>query len=391
MSARADELLQTAVSARVVPGAAALIADRDGVRHQAVAGRLTVEGDAEVGPDTTFRIASMTKAVTTVAALQLVEDGRLGLDQPVADAVPAFGELQVLEGFSGDEPVLRRPATQATVRQLMTHTAGLGYRFLNGDLARYMEIAGVPDLFSGERAILDLPLASDPGTRWEYGLSTDWLGQVVEAGAGATLDEVFAERILGPLGMTETTFAPSEDQRSRLMRIHARTPDGGLVPIELELPTGPDFWAGGHGLYSTAGDYVRFLRALLRDGELDGARILSPETVELMFTPQIGELVLPDVIRTSDPTLSNDIPALPFRQTWGLGLHVVLEDVPGMRRAGTGDWAGLCNSYYWVDRASGVAGAFFTQVLPFFDQAIIELLMALEQETYAAHGAAAAP
>jgi CubicO group peptidase (beta-lactamase class C family) len=390
MSAKIDELLEAAVAAGTVPGVTAVVADRDGVRQEHAAGRLSVDGDDPVGPDTMFRIASMTKAITTVAALQLVEQDRLDLDQPVASVVPAFGELQVLEGFDEDEPRLRPPATQATIRQLMTHTAGLGYRFVNEDLTRYQQLTGLPDVLSGQKALLDMPLATDPGTRWEYGLNTDWLGQAVEAVTGQGLDEVFAERILKPLGMTDTTFAPTDAQRARLMPIHARTPDGGLLATDLGWPPAPEFWAGGHGLYATAGDYLRFLRALLGGGELDGARILAPDTVELMFTPQIGELVVPEVIRTADPTVTNDIVALPVRQTWGLGLHLVLDDLPGMRRAGTGDWAGICNSYYWIDRTSGVTGAIFTQVLPFFDPAIIELAAAFEQEAYAALGATAA-
>jgi len=390
MSARIDELLEAAVAAGTVPGVVTVTAGRDGVLHESTAGRLSVDGDTPVGPDTMFRIASMTKAITTVAALQLVEQGRLELDQPVASVAGAFGELQVLDGFEGIEPRLRAPASQATIRQLMSHTAGLGYRFINEDLTRCQELTGLPDLLTGEKkGLLGMPLASDPGTRWEYGMSVDWLGQVVEAVTGQGLDEVLTEHVLAPLGMIDTSFAPTDEQRARLMPIHARTPDGGLAATELGWPPAPEFWPGGHGLYGTAGDYLRFLRALLAGGELDGARILAPETVELMFKPQLGDLALPDIIRTADPELTNDIQALPVRQTWGLGLQLVLEDLPGMRRAGTGNWAGLCNSYYWIDRASGVTGAIFTQLLPFFDARIVELAGGFEQEVYAAVGAAA--
>jgi CubicO group peptidase (beta-lactamase class C family) len=331
----------------------------------------------------------MSKAVGTVAALQLVEQGRLGLDQPVADILPAFGELQVLEGFDGDEPRLRAPASQATIRQLMSHTAGLGYRFLNADLTRYQEHAGLPDLLTGQRGLFEMPLVHDPGTGWEYGTNVDWLGQVVEQITGEGLDTVLRERIFAPLGMDQTTFAPSDEQRARLMPIHARMPDGSLAATELDWAAEPEFWAAGHGLYATAGDYLRFLRALLNDGELEGARILAPETVEEMFTPQLGDVALPEVIPTADPALSNDIPSPPYRHTWGLGLHLTLDDVPGMRHAGTGDWAGLCNSYYWIDRDSGVTAAFFTQILPFFDMGVIGTLIGFEEAVYAAVGAPA--
>lgn len=380
MSARIEELLENAVAGGVVPGAVTVVARRDGQVDVSAAG---------TDVDTMFRIASMTKLITTVAALQLVEDGRLELDQTVASVLPAFGDLQVLEGFDGDEPRLRAPETQATIRQLMSHSAGLGYRFLHADLLRYQEFAGVPDLLLGQKAGLSLPLVHDPGTAWEYGTNTDWLGQVVERVTGQDLETVFSERIFAPLHMRDATFAPSAEQRARLMPVYLRTPEGGLDVTEIGWPDEPEFWAGGHGVYATAQDYLRFLRALLGGGELDGARILAPETVEAMFTPQLGDIQLPELLKSTDPVLSNDVPSLPFKQTWGLGLHLMLEDVPGMRRAGTGDWAGLANCYYWIDRATGVSAAILTQVLPFFDMRVIELALGIEQEVYASIGAAA--
>jgi CubicO group peptidase (beta-lactamase class C family) len=388
MATRMNELLEAAVAAGTVPGVMTVAATRDGVLDESAAGRLSIDGGADVGPDTMFRIASMTKSMTTVAALQLVDEGRLELGQTVASILPAFGDLQVLDGFDGDEPRLRAPKTQATIRQLMCHAAGLGYRFLNADLLRYQEIAGIPDLLTGEKRLFEMPLVHDPGTAWEYGTNVDWLGQVVEAITGQGLDDVFTQRIIDPLKMTDATFAPSAEQRARLMPIHLRTPEG-LVATDLGWPEVPEFWAGGHGIYATAGDYLRFLRALLNGGELDGARILAPETVEQMFTPQLGDVALPEVIHSTDPVLCNDVQALPVPETWGLGLKLVLADLPGMRHAGSGDWAGLCNSYYWIDRAGGVTGAIFTQVLPFFDAGIIELAFGFEQEVYAAVGATA--
>jgi methyl acetate hydrolase len=389
MTARMTEMLDAAVAAGTVAGAVTVAATSDGVFDESAAGRLSVDGGADVGAQTMFRIASMTKAITTAAALQFVEQGRLELDQTVASVIPEFAELQVLEGFDGEEPRLRAPASAATIRQLMSHTAGLGYRFVSQDLARYQEHAGLPDLLSGEMGAFEMPLIHDPGTAWEYGTNTDWLGRVVEQISGQNLQDAITAQVLAPLQMTDSTFAPSPEQRARLMPVHARTPDGGLVVTAIGWPDEPEFYAGGHGIYGTARDYLRFLRALLNGGELDGARILAPETVDMMFTPQIGDIQLPAVIPTADPALSNEIPSFPVRQTWGLGLHLVLEDLPGMRRAGTGDWAGLCNSYYWIDRSSGVTGAIFTQVLPFFDMGVVELAMGFEQAVYASIGAAA--
>jgi CubicO group peptidase (beta-lactamase class C family) len=312
-----------------------------------------------------------------------MEAGRLELDQTVASVLPAFGELQVLTGFDGDRPLLRPPVRQATIRNLLTHTAGLAYMFLNENMLRYHQVTGTPDPLSGLRACLGLPLVDDPGTRWEYGINVDWLGQVVEAVSGQTLDAHLAEHITAPLGMTDTTFSPSDAQRQRLMAVHARTPDGGLAATDLDLPAQPEFWPGGHGLYATAGDYCRFLRALLNGGELEGARILRPETVDLALSDHLGGIALPEVIRSTMPELSNDVPSLPVKATWGLGFHLYLEDLEGMRRAGTGDWAGIFNSYFWVDRTQGVAGVFLTQVLPFFDARVVELLVGFEQAVYA--------
>ena len=379
-----DALLEQAVTDRSFPGVIAVAGDRDQTLYEAAFGRARVDEDAPAATDTLIRIASMTKAIVSVAALQLIESGRLALDQPVAEILPAFDRLQVLDGFEDDTPRLRPAARQATIRQLMTHTSGVGYWFSNPDVLRYHEVTGTPDPLSGRRASLDVPLVADPGTRWEYGMSTDWLGQVIEAVSGTDLNSYCTEHIFGPLDMADATFSPTVAQRARLMSVHSRTPDGGLALSTLELPDEPEYSSGGGGAYATGRDYLRFMRMLLRDGELDGARILRPETVELAFTDHLDGLALPDVSPSAVPELSNVVPKLPFEQGFGLALHLVLEDMPGMRRAGSGDWAGLFNCYYWIDRATGVAGALLTQVLPFFDLPIVGTVAAFEQAVYSA-------
>ena len=381
-----DELLERAVDDRVVPGVVAVAGNRDGVLYEGAFGLLNVNGDARARPDTTFALASMTKAFTSVAAFQLIEQGRLELEQPVADVLPAFADLQVLEGFDGDAPRLRPAASRATIRHLLTHTSGLGYWFANADLLRYHQLTGIPDPISGKLATLQMPLIADPGTRWEYGMSTDWLGQVIEAVSGRDLATYCEEHIFGPLGMGDATFRPNDEQAARMMALHFRMPDGGLVQNSLDFPE-PEFWSGGGGAFTTGPNYLRFMRALLRGGELDGERILRPETVELAFSDQLAGVVLPEVMRSVIPELCNDVPSLPVAQSFGLGFHLVLEDIPGMRRAGTGDWAGLFNCYYWIDRATGVAGAFLTQVLPFYDARIVEWAAGFEQGVYAEVGA----
>jgi methyl acetate hydrolase len=378
-----DELVERACDEQVVPGAVAMVADRDGVLYEGASGRLGIDGDAPATTGTMFRIASMTKALTSVAALQLIEQDRLSLDQTAASVLPEFGKLQLLEGFDGDEPRLRDLDRQPTIKHLLTHTSGLAYWFCNADLNRWYEVTGSPTPLTGLRRCLETPLVAEPGERWEYGVSTAWLGLVVEAVSGQPLDDYLTERVFEPLGMTDTTFRPTDEQRQRLMEIHHRTPDGGLRPSAVEPMDNPEIAFGGEGAYSTAGDYMRFLRALLRGGELDGARILQSGTVALMFTDQLDGAPLPEVMRSATPELTNDVPALPFRQGWGLGLHLLLEDVPGMRRAGSGDWAGLFNCYYWIDPATGIAAEIMTQLLPFFDGRMVDTLLEFEAGIYA--------
>jgi CubicO group peptidase (beta-lactamase class C family) len=390
-SSAIDGRLEQAAADRVVPGVVAVAGDRDGMLYQGAFGLLNIEGEEVVRPDTMFWIASMTKAIVSVGALQLIERGEIDLEQPVADILPEFDALQVLEGFDGDEPRLRAPKRRATLRHLLTHTSGASYFFTNQDVFRYHQLTGIPDPSSGKLATLfEIPLIADPGTRWEYGTSTDWLGLVVQAVSGQRLDVFCAERIFAPLGMVDATFAPTEEQVARMMTVHSRTPDGGLVPTPLATPADPEFYSAGSGASATALDYIRFLRALLRGGELDGERVLQPETVELAFTDHLHGAPLPDITRSAVPELTNDVPSWPIAQGWGLGFRLVLEDIPAMRRAGTGDWAGLTNCYFWIDRGSGITGAFLTQVLPFFDARIVETALAVEQGAYAPIGEPAA-
>jgi CubicO group peptidase (beta-lactamase class C family) len=375
-----DQLLRDAVARGDIPGAVVTIHDRRGVRFE------TAQGDLPDGGDTMFRYASMTKALTSVAALQLVEAGKIALDAPVASIIPAFGEAKVLVGFDGDTPRLRPPTRAATIRHLLTHTSGHGYLFINADLHRYHAVAGLPTVFDGRLASLGAPLVADPGTRWEYGISTDWLGRVVETVSGERLDVHLAKAVFEPLAMPDATFTPTADQRVRLMPISARQPDGTLAPSALDNHPNPEFQPGGHGAHGTAVDYGRFVRALLGGGALDGVRILRAETTDLMFSDQLGDIPMPTSIPAVMPEWTNEVPAPPARQTWGLGLQVSLEDLPGMRPAGTGSWAGIFNCYYWIDRKTGIAATFFTQVLPFFDLGIVPTLLEIERAVYAQAG-----
>ncbi len=369
-------LLNGAVAKGAVHGVAALVVGRDGVLFQGEAG--------EAGTDTVYRNASMTKAVATTAALQLVEQGRLSLDATVASILPEFGQLQVLDGYDGDQPRLRAPASAATIRQLMTHTAGLGYFFTSDKLMRYLVQNNLPSPLSGEKRSLSVPMVNDPGTAWAYGVNTDWLGLVVEQITGQSLGSYIQQHIYGPLGMAESSFAPSAAQRARLLRVAQRQADGSLAPSANDLPASSEWDAAGHGSYGSIQDYGRFVQAWLNDG----AGILRPATVQMALQPQIGSIQLPALIKSALPELSNDVPSMPVPQSWGLGFHLTQVDLPGMRSQGTADWAGVFNSYYWIDRSKGIGGVLMTQVLPFFDMPVIETLVGFEMAVYQQVGAA---
>jgi methyl acetate hydrolase len=376
-----DEIFSGAVATGAHVGGAAIAATANGVLHESGFGTKSAGGEA-VPADQLFRIASMTKAMTTAGVLQLAERGAFALDDEIASVIPEAADLQVLDGFDGDAPILRAPASAPTIRQLLNHTAGFGYAFLNDKLGKYHEVTGTPSVLLFQRSMFDLPLVNDPGTVWEYGINTDWAGLVIERATGQSLGDYLSENLWGPLGMTNTTFSPDAPAQASLMPMHSRLPDGTLVPNGVELPVPPQVHSGGGGSYSTVGDYARFMRALLRGGELDGIRVLSEASVDLMFTPSLGDVPLPSGITSSDPALTNDVEFPPVPQDFSLGLHLFNVDLPGLRKAGSGDWSGLTNCYYWIDRASGVCGAVLTQVLPYFDQGIVGTALGFEAAVY---------
>jgi CubicO group peptidase (beta-lactamase class C family) len=382
MTARIDEILQAAVAANAVPGVVATAAGPDGVIYEGAAGRRSAAAEDPITPDTMLRIASMTKMVTTTAALQLAERGSLNLDAPVREYRPEFANLSVLTGFEGDTPKLRPPATQATVRQLITHTAGFGYWFWNADIDRYEQLTGTPNVMPGTIEVFKAPLLSDPGTRFEYGINIDWLGLVVEAVSGLSLDAYFTEHITGPLGMTSTTARMTPEQRANSTPIHVRGEDGTWVATDIDWAQQPDYWGGGHFLYSTPRDYLKFQQMLLNCGSLGDVQLLERATVAAAFTNQIGELDFPPAIATAHPELSADVNLGPGLK-WGLGLLLNLAQQPGMRAAGSGSWAGLFNTHFWVDPASGVTGAIYSQTLPFADPPAFQLYADFEAALYA--------
>jgi len=381
-AAAIDKVLQDAVASGAVPHVAAIAADRDGVIYQGAAGPRAAGESDPVSAGTLFRIMSMTKMPCTVAALQQVEQGNLDLDAPVAEYCPEFAGVRVLTGFDGDTPVLRPPASQATVRNLVTHTSGLGYWFWSDALVRWEAATGTPNVVAGSAASFTAPMLADPGTRFIYGINVDWLGKVIEAVTGTTLDVAIKESVTGPLGMDQTTFLMTDEQRPNSAPVHVRAEDGTWTSIGEVLNQSPDYWAGGHGLYGPPSDYIRFERALLRGGELDGARILRQSTVDAAFTNQIGALDFPAELPTADPASCCDFNAGPGFK-WGYGLLLNTADIPGMRSAWSGAWAGLCNTHFWVDRTRGICGSIYSNFLPFATPEAITLYNDFERALYA--------
>ncbi len=363
-----DAVLRDGVASGAVPHVAAIVADRDGILYEGGAGvRIAGESDDPVTTSTQFRIMSMTKMVATATALQQVERGALDLDAPVDSYCPDFAGVQVLDGWDGDTPRLRAPASRATVRHLVTHTSGLGYWFWNADLARYEKVTGLPNVVPGSAEAFKAPMLADPGTQYVYGINTDWLGRVVEAVAGQTLDVVVKDGITGPLAMGDTAFVLDDGRRENTVTVHVKGEDGRWASAGELLNQAPDWWAGGHGLYSTPRDYIRFERALLRSGELDGERILTQATVDAAFSNQIGAIDFPAEIPTADPEITDTLHAGPGWK-WGYGLLLNTADIPGRRRAWTGAWAGLFNTHFFIDRTSGICASIYTNSLPFIPE-----------------------
>ena len=373
-----------------LPGYVAMASKDGALIYSGAFGPKALGSDHALSVDDVFFIASMTKAITTVAAMQLVEQGLIGLDQPLGTVLPALARPKVLEGFKGTgEPILRDAAGPITLRQLLTHTSGFAYDMWNADLVRYVQQAGTPGIGTGLKAALDLPLVFDPGAQWEYGIGIDWAGLVVEAVSGKALDVYVRDHITGPLGMADTHFLPGPEQLARLAGLHARGPDGALMPFALPINETPEFWGGGGGLYSTAPDYLAFLQMILGGGQgTNGARILAPETLALMSTNQIGDLPLRK-LDSQMPFLTSDLEAgLPIGLTedaqWGLGFAINPKTGPNGRSIGSLAWAGLANTYYWADPEAGIAGVLMTQLLPFADPAVLALFKDFERAVYAA-------
>jgi methyl acetate hydrolase len=382
-----DDALTKFIAEGTIPGLVAAAADRTGVVYESAFGRRDASRPLPMSADCVFRIASMTKAITGAAAMQMVEQEKLSLDQPAREILPFLAETKVLDGFDGNgSPLLRAPRGEITLRRLLTHTAGFVYDIWNENLRRYAAATGLAPARTGKLAALTAPLGFDPGERWEYGINIDVAGRMVEVVSGLDLETYMQRHIFAPLGMVDTSFIQRPEWDNRLPAVHAHQDDGTLMPLETSAaPAAPEpreFFPGGGGLFSTTADYLRFLQALMHGGVLDGQRILRAETVAMMGQNHMGGLnVLP--MKSSDPQLSNDVDLFPgMPKKWGLSFLINTRDVPGGRSAGSLAWAGLNNTYYWLDPSRMVAGVLMTQILPFGDWAVLDALDAFETAVY---------
>lgn len=372
--------LRRAAESGDVPGIAAAVATADGVIFEAGYGTRDLASNAPMTADTVVWIASMTKAITAACAMQQVERGRLSLDGDIAAVMPELGRVQVLEGFDAEgKPKLRPPRRGMTLRHLLTHTSGYVYDMWNADMVRYQRVTGTPRTSTCRNAALTVPLGFDPGERWEYGISIDWVGKAVEAVSGQSLDRYMQDNIFAPLGMDDTAFRVGAAQRQRLAKIHTRTADR-LVPTDIMIPQEPEFFMGGGGLYATVRDYLKFTQMILHGGRFNGVQILRPETVALMSQNAMGALAC-NPMHSALPDSTNDVPFVDGMK-WGLSFLINPEALPTGRSPGSLAWAGLANSYYWIDPVQKVTGVFATQVLPFFDEKAVQAFQDFESAVY---------
>lgn len=377
-----QRVLDAAVAGQQLPFAVGMTGNASGITFSGAA------GDAAPGrkaaADTVFRIFSMTKAVGSTAAMILIDRGQLDFDTPVQDVLPEFAEIRVLDGWDGDKPRLRAPKVKATARHLATHTSGLEYEFWRAEPGEYLAKTGGVSILSGLKSSMFYPMVTDPGTRWGYGPSIDWLGLMVEKISGQRIDVFLKENLFGPLGMSDTDVEVAPHMAPRLAGVKARGEDGKFADFELAPPSNPEVYGMGHALYSTAPDYMRFLRMFLNRGALDGRRVLSEGAVERMLANHMGPLSFEKMVTVAPPITADFDPFEGTVKTHSFGFMRNEADIPGRRRAGSQSWAGVLNTHYWFDPSADMAGVIMTQSLPFVEPPFMAAYEAFESAAYAA-------
>jgi CubicO group peptidase (beta-lactamase class C family) len=368
--------LEDAVARGEVPGVVAMVVGRDRILYEGAFGKRDVARNTGMTADTIFRIASMTKPLTTAAVLMLADDGRLKVDEPVSRYLPRFKTSQVLEGVDETHGALKtRPATAVmTIRHLLTHTSGIGYSWSDPGLAAAQRVTKAAN-------DSELPLVNEPGTQWTYGASTRVLGDIVQAVTGQTIDAFLAARVTGPVGMVDTAFDVPAASHGRVVTLHQRT-NGRFV--EMPNPASLAVQARGDGgIYGTAADYARFIQLVLNHGQAGGTRLLSESAIAAMTTNQMGGLRVRSQ-PNADGARTNPFPIGVGLDTWGFGFQITSEvgARAGLRRPGTLAWAGLYNTHFFIDPASGIGVIVLMQVLPFYDEAAMRVYRGFEEAVY---------
>jgi CubicO group peptidase (beta-lactamase class C family) len=370
-----DETLRSGIARRKIPAVVGMAASENKTLYAGAFGQRDSSG-VPVGADSIFAIASMTKAITTTAAMQLVEQGKVDLKEPAAKHLPQLADLDVLDGFDADgKPKLRPSRTPVTLHHLLTHTCGFCYDNWDGDMFRYA--SSKPKGYTKPG-----PLMFEPGARWQYGQGIDWTGRLVEAISGMTLEDYFQQKILRPLGMVDTSYILPEAKFDRLVNRWHREAGSDLKEDKRQFPAAPKSFNGGGGLYSTAADYVRFMQMILNHGTGNDARILQAKTVETMARNQIGELTA-GKMKTFKPDTTSEVDIQPgHTEKWGYGFLINTTAYPKGRSAGSLAWAGINNTFYWIDPKRRRCGVILMQFLPFVDREATGLLGDFETAVY---------
>jgi methyl acetate hydrolase len=372
-----DDTLRSGIAQRKIPAAVGMAASESSILYSGAFGTRDSSG-VPVDSDSIFALASMTKAITTVAALQLVEQGKVKLDEPVSQHLPQLDKLEVLEGFDSDtgKAMLRPARTPVTLKHLLTHTSGMCYDIWDRDMFQYTSktkgaVPAVP------------PLMFEPGLRWQYGMGVDWAGRLVEVVSGMNLEEYFQAKILGPLEMRDTSYLIPASRFDRLVTCYSRQADGSLRQFPRTPPPAPKEFSGGGGLYSTTADYVRFMQMILRKGRgRNNDRILQAKSVESMQVNQIGAATA-GKMKSYRPNLSSDVDMQPgATEKWGLGFLINTNAYDGGRADGSLAWAGLFNTFYWIDPKRSMCAVLMMQFLPFVDKEAVGLLGDFERAVY---------
>lgn len=374
-SAELDAILEEAVASGRIPAVVGMVASADQTLYAGAFGLADVEREVPVRLDSLFRIASMTKPITSTAVMQLVERGALRLDAPMSDYLVAFESAPILLGVDDSGAGQHSQARYTpTLSELLTHTSGFGYSVWNQLLFATTDFSKFSPTYYQQQ-----PLIFEPGAAWAYGTSTDWAGAIVEEQSGMSLEAYFAEKILRPLAMEDTAYNVDTGKQARVVTRHQRAPDGRLTELPNDDLSLSSAFSGGGGLKSTAGDYVRFMQMFL---DQSSDNVVSAATRAAMSQNQTGSVTVVEM-QTAMPNLSNDFAMHPNSESvFGYGFEINLQDLPGRRRAGSLAWAGLYNTYFWIDPESGLCGVLLAQLTPFFDAEVVETFQNFERAAY---------